>query len=188
MTSRSFISFGAAAAWGLFAASASAQTTPSATLVPHSEIMTAFQGLGALPDQQVRVVDIGGGVNVAVGILRRESTSTEEEAGVSAIVHHNITEVYYVVSGAGILVTSGDAEGDREVPANTAIVREIVGPSGSRTIRNGETMTIATGDVVVIPAGVAHGFSHVLDQITYLSIRVDPDQVLPAGYKHPLIR
>ncbi len=49
-------------------------------------------------------------------------------------------------------------------------------------------MTITTGDVVVIPAGVAHGFSRILNQVTYLSIRVDPDQVLPAGYKHPLIK
>jgi quercetin dioxygenase-like cupin family protein len=48
-------------------------------------------------------------------------------------------------------------------------------------------MIISTGDVVVIPSGVAHGFSHILDEITYLSIRVDPNQVLPAGYKHPLI-
>jgi quercetin dioxygenase-like cupin family protein len=48
-------------------------------------------------------------------------------------------------------------------------------------------MVISEGDVVVIPAGVAHGFSKILDQVTYLSIRVDADQVLPAGYKHPLI-
>lgn len=48
-------------------------------------------------------------------------------------------------------------------------------------------MTLTAGDVVVIPAGVAHGFRRILDQITYVSIRVDPDQVLPAGYQHPLI-
>jgi hypothetical protein len=38
---------------------------------------------------------------------------------------------------------------------------------------------------VVIPAGVPHGFRHIQEQITYLSIRVDPDQVLPTDYVHP---
>ncbi len=188
MTPKTFTSIAGSALLGLLAAGASAQAPTSATFVPKSEIMTAFQGLGAIPDQQVRVVDIGEEINIAVGILRREATSTEEGEGVSALVHHNITEVYYVISGSGILVTGGEVSGDREIPANTAIVRELVGPSGPRTITNGQTMTITTGDVVVIPAGVAHGFSHILDEVTYLSIRVDPDQVVPAGYKHPLIR
>ena len=39
----------------------------------------------------------------------------------------------------------------------------------------------------VIPAGVFHGYSHIEDSISYLSIRVDPDQVLPAGYVNPLL-
>ena len=46
-------------------------------------------------------------------------------------------------------------------------------------------MTISADDIVVIPAGELHGFRNILDQITYLSITVDPDQVLPAGYVHP---
>ncbi|GIS50772.1 MAG: hypothetical protein Ct9H90mP25_2060 [Gammaproteobacteria bacterium] len=40
-------------------------------------------------------------------------------------------------------------------------------------------MTISAGDVVVIPAGVLHGFRKILDQITYPNIRIDPDQVFP---------
>ena len=43
------------------------------------------------------------------------------------------------------------------------------------------------GDIVVIPAGVPHGFRHIQDQVTYLSVRVDPDQTLPTGYAHPSI-
>ena len=49
-------------------------------------------------------------------------------------------------------------------------------------------MTVAPGDVVIIPAGVPHGFTDVKEQVTYLSIRPDPDRVLPAGYVHPAIR
>jgi len=75
----------------------------------------------------------------------------------------------------------------REFPVNTEVLRELVGPSAFRTVTGGQTMVISEGDVVVIPAGVPHGFSHIHDQVTYLSIRVDPDQVLPAGYVHPFI-
>ena len=45
-----------------------------------------------------------------------------------------------------------------------------------------------SGDVVVIPAGVPHGFRQIDEAITYLSIRIDPDQVLPAGYVNPVIQ
>ena len=164
------------------------QTTEQATHIPVSEIMAAYQGLGRIPDQQVRVVDIGNNINVGVGILRRESTQTDEGQGITALSHRDITEVYYVLSGSGILETGGDGEGDREFPPASSLVRELVGPTDVRTIKNGETMTISAGDVVVIPAGVLHGFRKILDQITYLSIRIDPDQVVPAGYIHPNIK
>jgi mannose-6-phosphate isomerase-like protein (cupin superfamily) len=168
-----------AASPGLFA-----QTPTTATHVPNSEIMTVYENLNNTIDQQIRVVDIGGDINVAVGVLRRLETRTEGEE-VNAILHHQITEVYYVLSGSGILVTGGNATGDVEFPADNTSVRELIGPSGSRTTTNGQTQAISAGDVVVIPAGVPHGFRHIQDQITYLSIRVDPDQVLPTGYEHP---
>ena len=167
---------------------AATQTAEQATHIPVSEIMAAYQGLGRIPDQQVRVVDIGNNINVGVGILRRDSTQTDEGEGITALSHRDITEVYYVLSGSGILETGGDGEGDREFPPASSLVRELVGPTDVRTVKNGETMTISAGDVVVIPAGVLHGFRKILDQITYLSIRIDPDQVLPAGYIHPNIK
>ena len=92
-----------------------------------------------------------------------------------------------MLSGSGTLVTGGDISGDIEFPASNISVMELIGPSGSRTVINGQTKTISTGDIVVIPASVPHGFRNIQDQITYLSIRVDPGQVLPTGYLHPSI-
>jgi hypothetical protein len=34
---------------------------------------------------------------------------------------------------------------------------------------------------------VAHGWSQVTDHIEYLSVRPDPDRVLPSGYVYPLL-
>ena len=166
------------ASTGLFA-----QPT-TATHVPKSEIMTVFENLGETIDQQIRVVDIGDEINVAVGILRRAGNRTEGEE-VNAIVHHRVTEIYYVLSGSGILVTGGAETEAREFPDNVTAVRELIGPSGSRVVTGGQTQAVSAGDVVVIPAGVPHGFRHIQDQITYLSVRVDPDQTLPTGYAHP---
>jgi len=92
------------------------------------------------------------------------------------------------LSGSGILVTGGDATGDVEFPADNISVKELIGPSGSRTTTNGQTQAISAGDIVVIPAGVPHGFRHIQEQITYLSVRVDPDQTLPTGYAHPSLQ
>jgi len=163
-----------------------AQRPTTATHVSRADIMTVFEHMGETIDQQIRVVDIGDEVNVGVGILQRKGNRTEGES-VTAIVHHQVTEIYYVLSGSGTLVTGGDISGDIEFPASNISVMELIGPSGSRTVINGQTKTISVGDIVVIPASVPHGFRNIQDQITYLSIRVDPGQVLPAGYVHPSI-
>ncbi len=156
----------------------------NATHIPSTEIWTVYEHLGETIDQQIRVVDIGDEINVAVGILQRKGNRTEGEE-VNAIVHHRVTEVYYVLSGSGVLVTGGDESNAREFPADNSSVMVLIGPSGARTVINGQTQTVSAGDVVVIPAGVPHGFRHIQEQVTYLSIRVDPDQTLPTGYAHP---
>jgi hypothetical protein len=40
----------------------------------------------------------------------------------------------------------------------------------------------------VVPAGVPHGFDDIADHLTYLSLRPDPNKVLPANYVHPAVR
>jgi len=159
----------------------------NATHISTNEIMTVFEHLGETIDQQIKVVDIGDDINIAVGILRRAGTRTEGEE-INAILHHRVTEVYYVLSGSGVLVTGGEESNPREFPSDNISVLELIGPSGSRTTIEGQVQTISTGDIVVIPAGVPHGFRNIQDQITYLSIRVDPDQTLPINYLHPSLQ
>ena len=171
----------------MFSTGLMAQAPDNATHITANEIMTVYERLGDTIDQQIRIVDIGDDINVAVGILRRVGTRTEGEA-IQAILHHRVTEVYYVLSGSGILITGGDESNAVEFPPDNTSVLELIGPSGRRTVVNGQEQTISAGDVVVIPAGVPHGFRHIQEQITYLSIRVDPDQTLPTGYLHPSLQ
>jgi quercetin dioxygenase-like cupin family protein len=46
------------------------------------------------------------------------------------------------------------------------------------TIADGTSQVISPGDIVFIPAGVAHGFSEITEAITYIVYRIDPDQLV----------
>jgi quercetin dioxygenase-like cupin family protein len=47
---------------------------------------------------------------------------------------------------------------------------------------------VKTGDVIIIPEGVPHGFSAIPDHVTYLSIRPDLKKVLQHGYVNPALK
>jgi mannose-6-phosphate isomerase-like protein (cupin superfamily) len=107
---------------------------------------------------------------------------------ITAISHAQVTEVYYVVSGGGTLVTGGTMVNATPLPAAGELVKVAVGPSRTGTFQGGNQMVVSAGDVVIIPAGVPHGFTDIKEQVTYLSIRPDPEKILPVGYVHPAIR
>ena len=146
-------------------------------------VMAAPEG-GA--DRQIKVVDVGK-LNVGVGVLRQGARKTADGQPVAGISHAQVTEVYYVLSGTGVLITGTEIEGPVPLAADSEVVRVAVGPSHRATFMGGDRRTVAAGDVVVIPAGVLHGWVEIPEQVTYLSIRPDPDRVLPAGYVNPAL-
>jgi quercetin dioxygenase-like cupin family protein len=85
------------------------------------------------------------------------------------------------------LITGTEIEGPVPLEADSEVVKVAVGPSHRATFMGGQRRTVAAGDVVVIPAGVLHGWVEIPEQVTYLSVRPDPDRVLPAGYVNPAI-
>ena len=77
----------------------------------------------------------------------------------------------------------------KPLAADSEVVKVVVGPSNSGTFREAaQTRTVGPGDIVIIPPGVYHGFTDVDDHVEYVSVRPDPDHVLPAGYVHPLLK
>lgn len=145
----------------------------SATYVPAEEIQEFLQ----IPrvDQQVRSLDIGK-ANVQVAIAHRGRL--EQPGGVAE--HSLVTEIYYVLSGSGTNVTGPDLVDPVPRPPTHVAVQRLNGPGhNAEAIRNGQTVELKTGDVLVIPAGTGHQFTRIDDHITYLMIRVDPDKVVP---------
>ncbi|MGE0161473.1 MAG: cupin domain-containing protein, partial [Gemmatimonadales bacterium] len=61
------------------------------------------------------------------------------------------------------------------------------GPSCSGTIVGEiQSRVVRTGDVIIIPAGVPHGWSNIPDHVDYLSVRPDPQRLL-APYVNPAL-
>ena len=84
-------------------------------------------------DRQIRVVDIGK-LNVAVGVLQRGPTG--DSAGpTTAIEHSQVTEVYYVVSGSGTLITGTAVDDQEQISPDAEIVKVAVGPSSRAKFR-----------------------------------------------------
>ncbi len=129
-----------------------------------------------LTDQQVRSIDIGRS-NVQIALAHRGRL--ESRAGQVA-EHDLVTEVYYVVSGGGTLLTSPDLVDAQRRPADNRAVMTLNGPGqNARDVRNGVINELKAGDMVVIPAGTGHEFTRIDDHITYIMVRVDPDKVVP---------
>jgi quercetin dioxygenase-like cupin family protein len=172
----------------LFPVAAAAQPPAPVTAISKADVAAVLQHKGAEGagvDRQMKIVDLGK-LNLAVGILRRGPT--KPGAPVGAITHSQVTEAFYVVSGSATLVTGGEVIKPVPFPADIEIVKIAVGPSTNGTFKAGDRLPIAAGDIVIVPAGVPHGFDDIKDELTYLSIRPDPDHVLPAGYVHPALR
>jgi mannose-6-phosphate isomerase-like protein (cupin superfamily) len=107
-------------------------------------------------------------------------------SGAGGIAHDDTVETYVVVSGGGTLITGGEILNGSRSPADSEVTKILNGPSCSGSIvGNFVTRKIAVGDVIVIPAGVPHGFTEITDHIDYLSIRPDPNKVLEHGYVNP---
>ena len=130
-----------------------------------------------LVDQQVRSVNVGKS-QVGVGIVYRGKL---DQPGKNAVAEHDyISEVYHVIEGTATLETGPDLVGAEQRPSTMQTVREFNGPGkNANSIRSGVTYHLKPGDVIVVPAGTGHLFTHIDDHILYLMVRIDPDKVVP---------
>lgn len=173
--------------------------------------------VNALPgvDRQIVSVDIGK-LNEAVGIVHRGTTRRqpaaapapaavapaapsapcgEQVASLPAAVagtgisHDHQTETYIIVSGSGTMITGGRVLNGRKSAAESAVTTTLNGPSCSGTIAGEDVVSrvVNVGDIIIIPAGVPHGWSDIPDHVDYLSVRPDPDRVLKP-YVHPALQ
>jgi len=130
-----------------------------------------------LVDQQVRSIDIGK-ANVAIGIEYRKKLDAPSANSVAE--HDQVSEVYRILDGSATLVLGPDITNRQRRPATQRTVVEYNGPGNNGAdIKNGMTLNLKPGDMVVIPAGTGHWFTKIDDHISYFMVRIDPDKVAP---------
>ena len=128
-------------------------------------------------DQQVRDIDIGK-VHIALGVEHRGKL---DKPGPHAVAEHDlVSEVYHIIDGSATLVLGPDLINKKRRPADEETVRLYNGPGNNADdIKDGMSVNLKAGDVVVIPAGTGHLFSHIDDHIDYIMVRIDPDKITP---------
>jgi len=115
--------------------------------------------------------------NVGIGVLHRPVMKSEGPIG--AIMHHKQTEVYRIMAGSGTLATSSSMTDIRHLDPQGFTVLNLTGPSDFGKIVNVEkSQAVTTGDIVIIPAGIAHGFSEITEAIDYMVVRIDPEKLV----------
>jgi len=144
-----------------------ATNSAPATYVTTAEIDAALQQMPpntTTYDKPIKTIDTGP-YKVTIVILRRVPGKTPD----SALLHDRVTEVYQILTGAGMFETGGTLMEGKPVD----LTSEAAGPSIRGTIQDGESRRMGPGDVVVIPPGVPHRFSKLEGTITYLVTRIE---------------
>ena len=162
----------------------------------------------AIPDNTLRVIDMdkyqlgvavihrgamAGGGNAGAGATAANPAPACGEqrpgaTGPTGIFHDDTAESYVVISGSATLITGGTVVNGRRSAPDAEVTTILNGPSCSGTMVGYTSHQIKTGDIIVIPEGVPHGFSAIPDHVTYLSIRPDLKKVLQHGYVNPVLK
>jgi len=112
-----------------------------------AELEQSTSALGIVAGQSTQVI----GTDAGRIVVRRRLAGPN-----NASVHDDATEIYYIASGAGTLVTGGT----------------ITDPDNrSAGITGGVGQRIEAGDFVILPPGTAHWFSDIEGSITYVETR-----------------
>jgi mannose-6-phosphate isomerase-like protein (cupin superfamily) len=131
----------------------------------------------------------GRGAAAAAEPCGQQSTAPVTGGTAGAIAHDQQTEGYLIVSGSGTLVTGGHIVNGRKSAAEAEVTKILNGPSCSGTTVGADVVkkVVKTGDIIIIPAGVPHGWSDIPEHVDYLSFRPSA-RVLEAGYTNPAIK
>jgi mannose-6-phosphate isomerase-like protein (cupin superfamily) len=191
-----------------------AQSPKAATYITDEEVkkVNTLPGI----DRQIKVVDIGnenlavgivhrgptGGGAAAGGrrggapaaaqapaeVCAEQATAPPADAAATGISHDSQTESYIIVSGGGTLVTGGRIVNGRKSAPTAEVTKVLNGPSCSGIIAGADVVkkVVKAGDIIIIPAGVPHGWTDIADHVDYLSIRPSA-RVLEAGYVNPVL-
>ena len=184
-----------------------------ATDIMKSDIDKVLAAGGRSVDHTLRVLDMGS-YQLSVAVVKRGPTgqrppgaapqrpanavpcgvtampANSKPASAGGISHDDTVETYVVIQGSGTLVTGGQIMNGMRSGPDSEVTKILNGPSCSgRIVGDYVARKMNVGDISVIPAGVAHGWTDIpAGGVTYLSVRPDPKKVLEHGYVNPALK
>ena len=147
-----------------------------ATLITAAQIEAHKKSMIAAKDDDVpmNMVKAGGGSDthqVGISVVYRN----KGQKNPNYAVHDDVAEVYYVLEGKGYMKLGGEITDWKRRPISPGNGRG----SGGTTAVGAKDITIAKGDVLVIPAGTPHKWENADEFTSYIVVRLDPDGIAP---------
>jgi len=147
-----------------------------ATLITAAQIEAHKKSMIAADNDDVpmNMVKAGGGSDkhqVGVSVVNRK----KGQKNPNYAVHDDVAEVYYVVEGKGHMKVGGKISDWKRRPVSAGNGR---GSAGTTAV-GARDVTIAKGDVLIIPAGTPHKWEDAEEFTSYVVVRIDPDGVAP---------
>jgi hypothetical protein len=124
----------------------------------------------------------GRGAAAAPAPCGRQMATMPPSGSAGGITHDFQTEGYYIVSGGGTMFTDGYIVNGRHGPSP-----DLNGPTCSGMAYDVVKKVVKPGDIVIVPAGVVHGWLDIPEHVDYLSFRPSPG-ILTAGWVHPVLK
>jgi hypothetical protein len=112
----------------------------------------------------------------------RAMPSVPAGAVAGGITHDSQTEGYYIVNGGGVMYTDGYIVNGRH-----SDLVDLNGPTCGGMAVGVTKKEVKPGDIIIVPAGVVHGWLDIPDHVEYLSFRPSPG-ILTAGWVHPVLK
>jgi hypothetical protein len=184
-----------------------------ATVITHQEIakINATEQNQQTRDENSKVVDIGDGWSMELGVIHRKSTRNPSpapppaanaqaaaerkpcgrqmatppaDAFKGALTHDTQTEGYYIISGGGTAFIDGQVINGRHSDSNPDGGPN--GPGCGGLSIGSRKVELTVGDVLIVPQGVVHGWFDIPDHVDYLSFRPSHN-VMKNGWVNPTI-
>jgi mannose-6-phosphate isomerase-like protein (cupin superfamily) len=144
------------------------------TFLPHTDLETLMKTNG---DHPARVVDIAKSYNLGAYLLHFDARPPAK--ALNGWAHNDISELYYVVRGAGTFLIGGELENPTKDDPNGESVKTVRGPSVSGQIKGYTAQKYVAGDIMIIPVGVPHlpGYE-VTEKTDIVRVVIDPEKAL----------